>query len=590
MKRGFKFLLMIFSVLVIGLFVVSCSHTHSFSKEWTYNATSHWHASTCGHDVKADEAEHTFGEWIVRTPATEEAEGLEYRVCTVCGYEETRVIPKLEKQAEDTPTPETKTFALYDAIYSGSYYNKITTELLKNPTSLKSTLHTIISANHTKLSYSKAFDALDTIDSYDGGDYVECLYTGEKMDPSNHGYWNREHVWAKSHGIKTATDKNESERCYAYTDLHHLRATENSINSTRNNRYFDVVDHNTSSKDEYGNYWDNGDVFEPRDEVKGDIARMLLYMDVRYEGDEASQYLNLTLTNDLDLAKTSINYVVGTTETITGYLGNLSTLIKWSFEDPVDSREISRNNAIYTTQGNRNPFIDHPELVFYLYSEEALTLEYTINNLEDVVSPKLKDTSGISSVESLITKIGTVTVNSEALITRARTAYNNLDNISKSFVSNYNVLIAAEEKYEQLTTVQNEAVDTEFSFLVLKGNKTGDLFSNGIYLNYSVTSSTAPSDSYGIYSQNNKPVTLKAKGLYESIKKLVFYMDTTSGNAVTGTITVADGTKTVTENVTVSSLSNFSVDVSSLDSSKEWTITTSSGTSWRIRKLTFSIK
>ncbi|MBR1939080.1 MAG: DUF1566 domain-containing protein [Spirochaetales bacterium] len=67
---------------------------HTFSEDWASNSTHHWHAATCGHDVVSDKAEHTFGDLIVRTEATAQADGLEYRTCTVCGYEETRSIPR----------------------------------------------------------------------------------------------------------------------------------------------------------------------------------------------------------------------------------------------------------------------------------------------------------------------------------------------------------------------------------------------------------------------------------------------------------------------------------------------------------------
>ena len=67
---------------------------HTFFDDWTSNSTHHWHDANCGHDVVSDKSEHTFGDWIVRTEATAQAEGLEYRTCSVCGYEETRSIPR----------------------------------------------------------------------------------------------------------------------------------------------------------------------------------------------------------------------------------------------------------------------------------------------------------------------------------------------------------------------------------------------------------------------------------------------------------------------------------------------------------------
>ena len=73
------------------------SHVHSYSMAWTYDSNNHWHAATCEHkDEKSANGPHTFpSEWTVRTPATENEAGLEFRTCSVCGYEQTREIPAL---------------------------------------------------------------------------------------------------------------------------------------------------------------------------------------------------------------------------------------------------------------------------------------------------------------------------------------------------------------------------------------------------------------------------------------------------------------------------------------------------------------
>ena len=70
-------------------------HEHTFSSAWTYNDTHHWHDASCGHDVVSDFAPHTFGEWVIDTPATEETEGVKHRICTVCGKTEIGSIDRL---------------------------------------------------------------------------------------------------------------------------------------------------------------------------------------------------------------------------------------------------------------------------------------------------------------------------------------------------------------------------------------------------------------------------------------------------------------------------------------------------------------
>jgi endonuclease I len=226
------------------------------------------------------------------------------------------------------------------AVLDDTYYQDA---LGKTGTALKSSLHTIIS-DQTKLSYSQVWDALKATDEDpSNSSNVILLYTGRSQSKSeNGGYvgdWNREHVWAKSHGdFGTTTGPG--------TDIHHLRPTDVQVNSIRGNKDFDNGGNAVSGAP--GNYTD-GDSFEPRDAVKGDVARMILYMAVRYEGDDAFADLE---PND----KVSNGSAP--------YMGRLSVLKQWSQEDPPDSFEQNRNNVIFDRfQHNRNPFIDHPEWV-----------------------------------------------------------------------------------------------------------------------------------------------------------------------------------------------------------------------------------
>lgn len=94
---------------------------------------------------------------------------------------------------------------------------------------------------------------------------------------------------------------------------------------------------------------------------KGDVARALLYMDVRYEGGRHGvtgvAEPDLILTDDPGLIKSSSSNLN------VAYMGRLADLLRWHEEDPVDEKEILRNEAVYSYQGNRNPFIDRPEWV-----------------------------------------------------------------------------------------------------------------------------------------------------------------------------------------------------------------------------------
>ncbi|MEV6162620.1 endonuclease [Streptomyces sp. NPDC052052] len=243
--------------------------------------------------------------------------------------------------AAPATTPQTPAAAATSLVtLDDTYYQDA---LGKSGSALKSALHTIISSQ-TKISYSKVWEALkDTDEDPDNSSNVILLYSGLSESKSNNGgsvgQWNREHVWAKSHGdFGTATGPG--------TDLHHLRAEDVQVNSIRGNKDFDNGGSAVSGAP--GNYTDS-DSFEPRDAVKGDVARMILYMAVRYEGDDGFADLE---PNDKVSNGSAPN------------IGRLSVLKTWSQEDPPDSFEKNRNDVIYDQyQHNRNPFIDHPEWV-----------------------------------------------------------------------------------------------------------------------------------------------------------------------------------------------------------------------------------
>ncbi|GAB4086148.1 hypothetical protein GCM10028784_27780 [Myceligenerans cantabricum] len=205
---------------------------------------------------------------------------------------------------------------------------------------LKSALHGIIDG-HTSVSYSTVWTALRETDEdpSSSGNVIE-LYSGRSISKNSNGGdvgdWNREHTWAKSHGdFGTSAGPG--------TDLHHLRPTDVQVNSTRSNKDFDEGGSTFSGCS--GCYTDS-DSFEPPDRVKGDVARMIFYMAVRYEGDDGP---DLELNDSVDNGSAPSH-------------GRVSVLLGWNAADPVSDTERRRNEIIYSDwQGNRNPFIDHPE-------------------------------------------------------------------------------------------------------------------------------------------------------------------------------------------------------------------------------------
>lgn len=218
---------------------------------------------------------------------------------------------------------------------------------------LKLELNNIINGH---ISYPYTSDSTDVWDILKESDRdpnnetnVILVYTGVSVNVNqewNRGKgWNREHVWSVSHGGFDSSD-------VPGRDVHHIKPCDPSANSAKSNKWFDYSCDKYFNDNEFtGCCMDNEEwIWEPRDEVKGDIARIVFYMGTRYEGEngepdlEIVDYIPEKLTNETVYAR-------------------LSILIEWHNNDPVDDYERNRNEVIYMYQGNRNPFIDHPEFV-----------------------------------------------------------------------------------------------------------------------------------------------------------------------------------------------------------------------------------
>lgn len=216
---------------------------------------------------------------------------------------------------------------------------------------LLSTLRTLLTTTHTtKTTYSQCRDLAVKTDCENGdGTTISLIYTSysavrsDYINDRSRG-WNREHVWPKSQGGFT-------EKETPGADLHHVRPSDSGINSTRGNKIYGEV---TGGKSVTGaGYTGNaqggtsgGTYFEPLDQVKGDVARICLYMYVRY-GAEYSKCGK-----------------------ITNVFQSVEVLLDWCALDPVDTWEMGRNEVVSAIQGNRNVFIDYPELAWLLFEEQ----------------------------------------------------------------------------------------------------------------------------------------------------------------------------------------------------------------------------
>ena len=237
------------------------------------------------------------------------------------------------------------------------YYTSV--DGVKGGAALKTALHELIK-NHKKISYGsgedKTWGAFYTTDAVveNGKRRVLDMYSAEKRYFGSKGSavsgMNIEHSVAKSWWGGTENN--------AYCDIHHLNPSDQNANSRKSNYPLGEL---TSVS------WENGvtfvgkanidgsseNAYEPCDEYKGDFARVFMYMFTCYQ--------------DLTWKYTWMNYEKSTYPTLKPWAVEL--LLKWHEQDPVSEKEVNRNNAVYAVQGNRNPFVDYPQLADYVWGD-----------------------------------------------------------------------------------------------------------------------------------------------------------------------------------------------------------------------------
>lgn len=270
---------------------------------------------------------------------------------------------------------------------------------------LKTALYNIIK-DHTELSYADLWTAFYKTDVR-SDDKVWDIYSDIPNGTPQYLYsfgdnqcgsyseegdcYNREHSFPRS-WFGDATPM--------YTDLFHIYPTDGYVNGKRSNYPYGevgIATYTSSNGSKLGQcsftgY--TGTVFEPIDEYKGDLARSYFYMATCYE-DKIASWASNTEAEPL-LAGNSY-------PAFKDWMVNL--LLKWSREDTVSQKEIDRNNAIYAIQGNRNPYIDHPELVEYVWgdkTDEAFVLDGPVISVSTSGTIDFgKNTPGTSSYKTI---------------------------------------------------------------------------------------------------------------------------------------------------------------------------------------------
>ncbi|MFC7346961.1 endonuclease [Chryseobacterium zhengzhouense] len=239
---------------------------------------------------------------------------------------------------------------------------------------LKTQLKNIITAGHNPGSYSGLWTAYQNTDRdyyYENDGTVLDIYSENPTtaDPYNFSYpggqcsgtngpegycYNREHIVPQSL-FNSALPM--------YSDVHFIRATDAKVNGERGNFPFgkvgtsvDFTSLNGSKKGNSISPGYSGTVFEPIDEFKGDVARMIFYFVTRYEN-QLSDFNNGNMLGNSAYPGLQI--------------WELNQLIAWHNLDPVSPAEVGRNNASYAYQGNRNPYIDNPNYVNLVWETQT---------------------------------------------------------------------------------------------------------------------------------------------------------------------------------------------------------------------------
>jgi endonuclease I len=261
---------------------------------------------------------------------------------------------------------------------------------------LRSTLHAVID-DHVSFPYTASgtdtWNILELADQAPGSTtqildlYKNALYA--KQGGGN-SFYNREHTWPNSYGFPVDSGTN-----YPFTDCHHLFLCDVAYNAARDNSAFvtgsagwsiwttlaNVGQGGGSTSFPGQHNWSSPSLppvggWQTWSGRKGDVARALFYMDLRYEGGthgtSGAAEPDLRLTDDLSLVQasnTGANLGIA-------YMGKLSVLLQWHQEDPVDAKEMARNDAVFSFQGNRNPFIDHPEWAACLWLDQCTRVRW----------------------------------------------------------------------------------------------------------------------------------------------------------------------------------------------------------------------
>ncbi len=372
--------------------------------------------------------------------------------------------------AEADATQVNENFAPYT--YNGSYYSDINFSAGEGMDgSLRSSLTTLIKPKGF-VDYSSGLSThcQQADEDQNNKNNMILFYTRDSVKKQGAGTWNREHVWPK------ALSNGNWGTSQGGTDILHLRPTYVKPNSTRSSHPFGNA--TGGSTLEYNNMTYGklaGDIFEPLDCVKGDVARIIMYMWTAYRGYTGYKELR-----------------------ITDVFSDYNTLIQWHIMDKPDALEGHRNDYVQTTiQKNRNPFVDHPELAWKIFG----------NNVSSAVKTACMETYPGNGG-------GTTPINPTGISLNKATASVQVGKTTQ--------LNASLEPYGATGTVtwssNNTSVATVNSNGLVTGKAVGEAVITAACGSYSATCTVTVAEAVNIYGTPENPLTVsEARQLIDDV-------------------------------------------------------------------------
>ena len=252
---------------------------------------------------------------------------------------------------------------------TGTYYKDADR---KSGAALKTALSAIITKDHTKIGYDGLYNAYKKTDSRPDGkvrDWYSNATNYTHVTDKAGSYKKEGDCYNREHSLPQSWFEGGGNADYLKCDIVHVLPTDGYINNQRSNNVLANVNPSRisgQSKNGYSKWGQcgvsgySGTVFEPNDDIKGDMARIYFYVVTRYESNCTKWASNATA-----------NAVFTSSSSYQPFKDwYYKMLVEWSQNDPVDELEIARNNAVYSEQGNRNPFVDYPGLEEYIWGDK----------------------------------------------------------------------------------------------------------------------------------------------------------------------------------------------------------------------------